>query len=175
VASALRLINVLALQETLPAFCFLSTCGSDWLGHWPSLSLVEPGQWPDPASESRGFVADEWAALGRSVVGHLTGWVTMLADLETLPNDEARLYRMWGWLKAYDKAGAPPLVLKDPEDLFHRAKGMKSVVAYTLALNRARNATGRILSLRNDRGWKLYGHHRDTLLVINRALGTELW
>jgi len=118
VAPALRLIRVLAVTELLPAWLFLQDSGPKWLESWSVLAGSPPGaHWPFPAARTYGFVADEWAQLARAIVGHKAGWVAMLASLQPLPNNNARLALLRSWLCACRTAGITTLSGQDPENL----------------------------------------------------------
>ena len=151
VAPALRLIGVLALQETLPAFQFMKDSGPFWLKHWHRLALSEPTRgWPAAAEGAFGFVADEWAALGRAVVGNKVGWIAMLADLKTLKDDSVRLSRVMHWLHAYEAMGIDRLHDADPEALTLKARRMPLAAEYLRTANHARSNARAILDLHTD-------------------------
>jgi hypothetical protein len=129
VAAALRLINVIALQETLPAWRFMQDSGQVWLPIWPLLAgSARNAAWPEPARKSFGFVAEEWAVIGKAVVAHEAGWIAMLSDLKALPDDNARVVRVESWLRACVVAGIARLQRDDPEDLSFRAAELPVVV-----------------------------------------------
>lgn len=120
IAPALRLIRVLALQEVLPAWRFVKNGGPEWLKHWPVLAGTKSGpHWPPPANGSYGFVADEWSALARTVIGHKAGWVAMLSSLQLLPDNSARFALLQSWLSCCRSLGITRLSGRDPEDLRH--------------------------------------------------------
>jgi hypothetical protein len=173
VAPALRLINVLALQETITAFQFMNTSGRYWLKHWHRLVLTAPGKgWPAPADQTFGFVADEWAALGRAVVGHKVGWISMLADLKTLPDDSVRLSRVMNWLHAYEATGIDQLHDDDPEKLTEKAQRMPLVADFLRTRDHARSNARAILDLStNGKPWLEEGHFRDLFSEIVSSLG----
>jgi len=171
VATALRLIHVLALQETLIAFHFLSTCDRSWLEHWPRLIHDPPNLWPDPATNCLGVVAKAWRALGRTVVSHTAAWVVMLAEISSLPDDQARLHRVRNWLTAFGKTRGDTLIHADPENLLRPKNGTPWAMEYKAARERAHGAADNILSLRDDRGkWALYGYRRTQFIQIKDAL-----
>jgi hypothetical protein len=174
VAPALRLMNVLALQETLPAFQFMKETGPFWLRLWHRLVLSGPGRdWPAPANETFGFVADEWAALGRAVVCHKVGWIAMLADLKTLSDDSVRLSRVMNWLQAYEATGVDQLNHGDPEELIHQKPCMPLVADFLRTTNHARSNAMAILDLSTDgKPWLEEGHFRDLFSDIVSSLSS---
>jgi hypothetical protein len=120
VAPALRLISVIALPELLPAWRFVKDGGPEWLQRWPILAGSKPRpHWPPPAHGCYGFVADEWSALARAVVGHKAGWVAMLASLRLMPDNSARLALLRSWLSGCQSLGITQLSGRDPEGLLH--------------------------------------------------------
>lgn len=151
VAPALKLITVISLQETYPAWRFMQESGRYWLRLWPRLVVSGPGKgWPEPAQGSFGFVADEWSALGRGVVGHKAGWIAMLADLKTLPDDSSRVARVEAWLRACVVAGITRLEGEDPEALASRAKGLPLVAEMSKAQAFACRNASHVLDLSTD-------------------------
>jgi hypothetical protein len=161
VAPALRLIASVSLRETLPAWRFFKESGPEWLEHWPTLARATPGvKWPVPASESFGFVAEEWSALGRTVVLHNMGWTAMLAGLSNLPDRGPRLAQVMNWLQAYETIGSVELQDEDPESLISKARQLP-LVAEVLSSRRTAILNARaLLALRTNRGFALYGHYR---------------
>lgn len=161
VAPALRLIASIALQETLSAWRLAKVSGPEWLDYWPSLVLAKPGaRWPAPAAETFGFVAEEWSALGRAVVGHKAGWTAMLANLANFPDDRSRIAQVMNWLRAHEAIGGAGLQDADPENLIRKARQIPLVVDFLNAQRTALANARALLALRNDRGFALYGHYR---------------
>lgn len=171
VAPALRLIGSIGLRETLPAWRFVNMAGPGWLEHWSSLAQPRlKAKWPAPAAETFGFVADEWSALGRAVLGHKASWIVMLADLSNLSDDRSRLNRVMNWLRTYEALGCVDLVDVDPEELISKAREMPLVADFLSARHTAVSNARVLLALRNDRGHALYGHYRRLFNEQVRAL-----
>jgi len=182
-AAALRLINVLALQETLPAFNFLKVCGEHWLEHWPNLILKPVEAWPSPVRDAcaDAVVLEEWKALARSVIGHRAGWVAMLVNLKSLRDKKVRFGYIFDWLKALEEigkdadgsSGSFSLKHADPENLLEDAKSMALVGECTSAMRcamDAMDAMDKILDSKNGRRRGFPGHFRQQLNDIKTAL-----
>jgi len=159
VTPALRLLQMLAMQETLPAFSFLNAFRSyPWSLIIKHDQKDEDGQysekenWPFPASKAvNQEVEEEWMELARAVVGHRAGWVSMLASLN-LEEENRSLPIVINWLTAYAKLKKPPLTHADPEHLLSRMLDIPSVEEYISALACARDAVEYILKLKDDTG-----------------------
>ncbi len=102
---ALNFIRVIALPETLPAFCFVDRCGLDFHRLWPSY-LEKP---PNSA----------WKTLAADVIASEAGWVSMLSSL---PNDGTELRQVRSWLRAYEDLGCRQPRFDDPEELIARQR-----------------------------------------------------
>ena len=174
VAPALRLINVLAMQETLPAWRFLRSCDWYWLRQWPKLVLTSPGHdWPNPARQSYGFVADEWSSLGSAIIGHEAGWVAMLDNITHLFDDRSRHQQVTNWLRAYREIGCVELKDADPEDLVSRAWGVPLVADFLSARRAAISNAQAILALRSGSGHVLQANDRILLNQVLRILDRD--
>lgn len=168
VAPALRLIDVLGMQETLTAWRFLRGCDLYWFRQWPKLVLSAPGTaWPNPAHQSYGFVAEAWSTLGCAVVGHKAGWIAMLANLSNLSDHNSRHHQVMNWLRAYQAIGGTELRDADPEDLVSKAWGMPLVASFLKARRTAISNVQALLALRNGSGHLLRGEDRD---LFNQVL-----
>lgn len=171
VGSALKLIKVMALPESLPAFGLIHACEPIWLKHWPAIAMVEdPQRWPDPANQTHGFVADEWRDLARRIIGHNSGWIAMLESLDGLPNDEERLQLVTSWLHAFNELKLETLHHADPEKLLYYADSLPSVKKTKATAVRGKNNADAVFAQRNDRGNALWGHYRKMLSELKRSL-----
>jgi hypothetical protein len=152
VAPALRLIRMLALQEVLPAWRFVKDAGPEWLQRWPVLAGTKPGpHWPPPANGSYGFVANEWSALARAVIGHKAGWIAMLASLQPLRDDKARLALVRSWLSVSRSVGITLLNGDDPEDLRRLGRALPTSSDFGLHSHFARKNADHVLNLPGGR------------------------
>ncbi|MDD2867259.1 hypothetical protein [Neomegalonema sp.] len=159
VAPALRLIAVLAMEETLPAWRFMQESGPEWHDRWPEFALKQHRlSRSGSAAEATEFVADEWSALGRAVVSHRAGWVAMLAHLAAC-NEEIQLLRVKNWLRSLEGIGVDQLQDSDPENL-QKALSMPLVGGFSKAQQDARMNARFLLGLQKNRRFSLYGHYR---------------
>ncbi|KCZ85076.1 hypothetical protein HAD_05325 [Hyphomonas adhaerens MHS-3] len=172
VAPALDLIRVLALEESLPAYLFLKQCGTEWLDRFATIVTQSSNRWSEPAHGTYGFVAEAWTTFGNTVVGLSAGWIAMLDSLDGLADDDARLFRVTGWLRAFEAARIDNVRHSDPENLAGIASNMPSIQDFRNAAFRAKRNADHIFKLRNARGWALYGHYRMLLSEIVRSVPT---
>lgn len=158
---ALRLSDVVALREALPAFDFIERRGAEWLG-----------QWPERLSRSW---SQDWNNLAASIVGSHSGWVSMLSSLKTFDEPAIELAR--AWLHGYRHTGATTLNQSDPEDLVD-SRG-KAALVDTYRRKRASALWNgyQLLAQRNERRSTIYGDLRIALESILRELGgtTNSW
>lgn len=155
VSAALDLIRVIALQETLPAYCFLNSCDPVWLDHWPVIATGSTIEWPDPAKGTFGPVTGGWKALARDIVTNSAGWVMMLASLDSLADDRHRIARVRAWLEALENFGTISLHHADPEKLLQRARSLLSIQSFNQAVYNGRSNAKALLELRKDGSWML--------------------
>lgn len=139
VRPALRLINVMAMKEDLPAFHFLARAGTEWLQVWA-----------DPSRH--GWPGEEWANLAKTVIGSRAGWAVMLAALSDIPAPADRLTLVREWLAAYRLAwgSLPRTFSSDPEKLLITATDLPITVAFRAAEDRAREEALPLLNLCDD-------------------------
>jgi hypothetical protein len=171
VAAALRIIASIALRESLPAWRFVNQAGPNWLNYWPRFVLSSPdGSWPASIANSSDFVASEWRAFGGAVVGHKASWIAMLASLSDMRNDDARLARVRDWLRAYEALARPQLHDADPENLVRNAQKLPLTADFLKASELASLNSRNLLTLRNDRGYALYGYYGDLFMDLRDQL-----
>jgi hypothetical protein len=157
---ALRLIDVIALRETLPAFDFIERRGEKWFGRWPEhLGRCWSKDWNNVA--------------GRIISGQ-AGWVSMLS-FSALDDQTIEVVR--SWLHAYRNIGAAPLENNDPERLLERGGSLALVDTYRRKRAAALWNGYQLLAQRNERGWTIYGDLRVALENILRDIGgtTNSW
>ena len=79
--TALDIIRVTSLSETIPAYDFIRHRGNDWLKNLPEKASA-------PFSSS-------WAEFSRAITTSEAGWVSLLSSLHNPDNESLRVVRCW--------------------------------------------------------------------------------
>ena len=148
---ALKYIRVVAMQETLPAYCFLEHCGDGWLDRW--------------ARDAQKNEQDGWSDLAREVVCSDAGWTHLLSSFANVCDPNRQLARVRSWLFALEAVGRSNLHFSDPENLI-RARKLNAARSYIEKSGQAIVEGYQVLALKNDRGWSLFGPLRQKLIQV---------
>jgi hypothetical protein len=154
---ALKLVQALALSETLPAFDFLRRREPDWFVKLPR--------------RINGSFTAEWNSLARHVVASQAGWVLMLSS-HRVSADLLEIAR--SWLAACSRTGVRVLYTSDPENLVQNApSNFELAIAYRLSRRNAIWNGYQLLGQRNEKGWAIYHDFRVQLEQIVKELNGD--